>query len=380
MKLNWIVKLLTRVTWAKNNGDKIKKYISSKHIQTSSNLDCIDRSQIRVCAVQQEIQLMKNYKQYVDRMHEFVDQGVREGAQLIVFPEYNGALILGMLPLVETILKRLIKQKSKSADKNSTTAIISKQDKDISTDTAIESTQNASIDMVGVLSILTPFLLDIFKTTFSELALHYGVYIMSGSIMVAEGDSIYNRAYLFDPDGKIVGNQDKLHLVMMERAMGMSMGKDLSVYNTPIGKLAFPVCMDASYFETFKIAKDKGAHIVMIPIANMEEYHDYLALRGIWPRVQESGVYGIRSALVGELYGIKFTGKAGIFAPLTLTPDGDGVLKLSKSYDRDEIIVCDLDLYLIERYYDPYFSDQNIEFINKYYPSIYEKLRPNNER
>ncbi len=266
------------------------------------------------------------------------------------------------------------------AGKNSTTVITSKQDKDISTDTAIESTQNASIDMVGVLSILTPFLLDIFKTTFSELALHYGVYIMSGSIMVAEGDSIYNRAYLFDPDGKIVGNQDKLHLVMMERAMGMSMGKDLSVYNTPIGKLAFPVCMDASYFETFKIAKDKGAHIVMIPIANMEEYHDYLALRGIWPRVQESGVYGIRSALVGELYGIKFTGKAGIFAPLTLTPDGDGVLKLSKSYDRDEIIVCDLDLYLIERYYDPYFSDQNIEFINKYYPSIYEKLRPNNER
>jgi predicted amidohydrolase len=356
MNFIWIVKLLTKIAWAKNDGHRVKEYIRAKQIERSSNLNHIDRSRIKVCAVQQEIQLIKNYKQYVDRMIGFVEQGVKEGAQLIVFPEYNGALILGMLPLIKTIIE--------------TNA---KRSKHIPSGVAIDKTTNMSIDIAEILSILTPFLLDIFKTTFSELASHFGVYIMSGSIMVAGGDSIYNRAFLFKPDGGIVGSQDKLHLVMMEKTMGMSMGEELSVFNTSIGKLAFPICMDATYFETFKAAKDKGAHIVMIPIANMEEYLDYFALRGIWPRVQESGVYGIKSALVGDLYGMKFTGKAGIFAPLILSPEGDGILKLSETYDRDELVVCDLDLNLIESYYDPYFSDQNSEFFNKYFPRIYEE-------
>ena len=368
MKFNWIVKLLTKIAWTKNNGDRIKEYIKTKQIDRSHNLDNIYKRQIRVCAVQQEIHLIKSYKQYVDRMYEFVERGVKEGAQLIVFPEYNGALILGMLPLIETILKRITRQDSKSTDTDKATA---KRDKDTSEDTVVHTSISTSMDIGEVLSTLTPFLLDIFKTTFSELALHFGIYIMSGSIMVADKDSVYNRAYLFGPDGKIVGKQDKLHPVMMEKDIGLSMGEDLSVFNTPIGKLAIPICMDATYFETFKITKDKGAHIVIISIANMEEYNKYFALRGIWPRVQESGVYGIKSALVGELFGIKFTGKAGVYAPLILTPNSDGILGVSKSYDRDEIVVCDLDLNLIETYYDPYFSDQNSEFFNRYYPKIY---------
>ena len=376
MKINWIVKLLTKIAWTKNNGDRIKKYINTKQIDRSHNLDNIDKRQIRVCAVQQEIQLLKSYKQYVDRMYEFVERGVKEGAQLIVFPEYNGALILGMLPLIETILKRITRQDSKSAGKDKATSNRNKDTSEdtaenTSEDTAVHTSISAGVDIVEILSTLTTFLLDIFKTTFSELALHFGIYIMAGSIMVTDKDSVYNRAYLFGPDGKIVGKQDKLHPVIMEKDMGLSMGEELSVFNTPIGKLAFPICMDATYFETFRIAKDKGAHIVIIPIANIEEYNKYFALRGIWPRVQESGVYGVKSALVGELFGIKFTGKAGIFAPQILTPNNDGTLEVSKSYDKDEIVVCDLNLNLIETYYDPYFSDQNSEFFKRYYPKIY---------
>ncbi|MDD4680913.1 MAG: hypothetical protein PHP79_08550 [Clostridia bacterium] len=376
MKINWIVKLLTKIAWTKNNGDRIKKYINTKQIDRSHNLDNIDKRQIRVCAVQQEIQLLKNYKQYVDRMYEFVERGVKESAQLIVFPEYNGALILGMLPLIETILKRITRQDSKSAGKDKATSNRNKDTSEdtaenTSEDTAVHTSISAGVDIVEILSTLTTFLLDIFKTTFSELALHFGIYIMAGSIMVTDKDSVYNRAYLFGPDGKIVGKQDKLHPVIMEKDMGLSMGEELSVFNTPIGKLAFPICMDATYFETFRIAKDKGAHIVIIPIANIEEYNKYFALRGIWPRVQESGVYGVKSALVGELFGIKFTGKAGIFAPQILTPNNDGTLEVSKSYDKDEIVVCDLNLNLIETYYDPYFSDQNSEFFKRYYPKIY---------
>lgn len=359
MSIKWLVKLMTELVWTRNNGRKIERYIASKQIKWSSNLDSIDRRGIRVCAVQQEIRILKNYRQYVDRMCKFIEKGVEEGAQLIVFPEENGTLILGMLPFAETILKKMTG---------------GEMEEDIGPKEEPDTSNGFNLDVTEILSILTPFLIDVFETTFSKLALNFGVYIMAGSIMIEDQGSIYNRSYLFAPDGRIVGKQDKLHLVVFEMDMGLSTGDELSVFETPIGNIAFPVCMDATYFETFKIAKDKGAEIVIIPIANMEEYNYYFALRGIWPRVQESGVYGIKSALVGKLYGLTFTGKAGIYAPLVLTPNGDGILKESQSYDKDEVVVCDIDLHLMENYSDPYFSDENRKFLKRYYPFIYEAI------
>ena len=96
----------------------------------------------------------------------------------------------------------------------------------------------------------------------------------------------------------------------IEKEWGISRGSKLEVFPTPLGKLAFPVCMDATYFETFRILEKQGAEIVMIPIANPEPYNYGLALRGIWPRVQEAPVYGIKSALVGRVLGFEFTGRA----------------------------------------------------------------------
>ncbi len=103
--------------------------------------------------------------------------------------------------------------------------------------------------------------------------------------------------------------------------------------------------MDASYFETFRILELQDAEIVIIPIANPEPYNYWLALRGIWPRVQECPVYGIKSALVGNLGGVFIYGTGGgIFAPAELTPDGSGVLTEVASPEAEGIAVAEIDL------------------------------------
>lgn len=344
------LKLLQSYLFMKAKHSKITSYLADYNIIKSDNLAVIDRKNIRVAAVQERISIMKSLSAYVDNMHRLTKSCVDKGAQLVAFPEENGLLPLGMIPFVETILK--VSRKNKR-----------------------NSSKDGDYDLKKLFYYLTPFLKEVFETLFSELSRSFGVYIMPGSIMLYENGKLYNRAYLFGPDGEIIGVQDKLHLLQYEKPLGICVGEELKVFDTQLGRVAFPVCMDATYFETFKILKNMGAEIVIIPIANIEEYNYHLALRGIWPRVQESGLYGIKSALVGDLYGIGFTGRAGIFAPIDIIPNGSGIIRESNSYNEEEIICESIDLTLLQDYYNPYFSDRNQELYKKYFPYVYDNSK-----
>jgi predicted amidohydrolase len=323
---------------------------------------------------------MKTYKAYVDRMQAFVASAVNQGAGLVCFPEENGLLAMGQLPFAGRILKFASRQMQAAEAAIKQTAPPEADGKHLDCNVPLGSAQSAQaeqgkppsgLDPLHLLSIFTPFIRTTFETTFSELAKAYRVYIMAGSAMLVDEGRLYNRAYLFGPQGEIVGTQDKIHPIEMELDLGMSFGTHLKVFATPLGRLAFPVCMDATYFETFKILKHMGAQIVIIPIANMEPFDLYLSLRGIWPRVQEAGIYGLKSALVGDLYAFKFTGKAGAYAPLELTPQRNGVLAEAGSYDRDAVVMASLDLPRLDEYQSPYFSDTNPELYRHYLPDAY---------
>ncbi len=373
MKSEFLLRLLQKYLYRKGKREKIRDYVRSKNIARSRNLSEIDKRNIVVAVVQEKAAIMENYKQYVDTMYGFTRKAVDKGAQLISFPEENGTLVLGMLPLIKPILRVAQILNRKSADKPPESG--SRAETPAGMDLGESEKKKTGINLAYVFSFLTPFITSVFETTFSELARSFGVYIMAGSVIIEDKGKLVNRAYLFGPDGEIVGTQDKTHLVEMEMDLGLSAGERLQVFATKLGKIAFPVCMDATYFETFKILKQQGAQIVIIPIANMEEYNYYLALRGIWPRVQESGVFGLKSSLVGELYGIRFSGKAGIFAPLGLTPARDGVIAETASFDRNELVCASIDLTRLDSYADPYFSDQNPELYKKYLPDVYHQVK-----
>jgi predicted amidohydrolase len=131
--------------------------------------------------------------------------------------------------------------------------------------------------------------------------------------------------------------------------------------------------MDATYFETFKIASQKGAEIVILPIANMEEYNFWRALRGIWPRVQESYVYGVKASLNGWIGGIHFTGRAGIFAPIDMTDNKDGIIAIAPYYEGDYLVTSDINIAKLyeAREMAEYYGDVNEEFERDYYDKVY---------
>jgi predicted amidohydrolase len=286
-----------------------------------------DRRKIRVAALQLELKLFKNPLDYADAMHQHVHKAAVEGAQIVVFPEYNNLPLLGLLPGIEKMEESYQSQEDNSNHNGDA---------------------GSDISLVEVFRYMSPAVQPMVDTIFSRLAAAYGLYIMAGSYTLADGVDVVNRAFLYGPEGKLIGSQDKVHLLPVEAEWNMKRGRSFNVYKTAVGNLALPICMDATYYETFRILEQKNAEIVLLPIANQEAYNYWLALRGIWPRVQESALYGVKSAHVGSIAGLTFSGRAGIFAPLELTPNHDGVLAEVEPFDREAIAVADLDLYALQ--------------------------------
>jgi predicted amidohydrolase len=283
----------------------------------------VDRSRIRVAALQVELKLFKNPLDYADEANRRVKEAAEAGAQIVVFPEYNNLPLFGMLPGIDKMESTYQNSNSHSTEKNG---------------------GDPAINLADIFSFMTPAVQPFINTLFSSLAFAYGLYIMAGSFTLADGDRVVNRAFLYGPDGILIGSQDKVHLLPVEVEWKLKRGSFLSGFETPLGRLAMPVCMDATYYETFRILEQQGVDIALLPIANLEEYNYWLALRGIWPRVQESALYGVKSALVGRVAGFTFTGRAGVFAPLEITPNRDGVLAEVEHFDREGIALADLDL------------------------------------
>lgn len=239
-----------------------------------------------VSAVNFKVKKYRTVKDYLIDVESYFIEAKRQNSSLLCFPELFGMLPLIFIPFVRTFLFK------KSANVSS------------------NSSNQRPISIQNILSKINYYQESL--VYLQHLAMKYKIYVCSGSMFVVENNRIYNRQYLISPLGEILGHQDKLHLVEMEKQLGLSVGTTLNTFDLPFGKLCMPICMDASYFETLRIAKNKGCSIITIPIANMEEYNYYLALRGLDMRMKEVMMNGIKSPLILD-GALKMTGIATLF-------------------------------------------------------------------
>ena len=336
--------------------ERIEKYCKQLRITKRRLSEDINLENIRVSCVQRQIHPVKSIEKYIDMLCGFVDQAVKDKSHLIIFPEYNFFDLFGLIPGFNFLNQILNKKAIKVKDEEK------------------ESHLKGSNHFLTTIfkGVAKPIEAGI-RRIVSLLAKEYGIYIYTGSYILKEKEAIYNAGSLFGPDGNLIGTQKKMHLTDFEVKIGIKRGIKMEVYSLPFGKVVCPICMDATYFETFRIAREIGADMVILPIANLEEYTVWKALRGIWPRVQESYLYGLKSSLNGWIAGMHFTGKAGIFAPLLMTEKKDGILSLSPSYEGNHLITANIN---IKRLYEArekaeYHEDRNTEFEEKYIERTY---------
>jgi predicted amidohydrolase len=300
---------------------------------------------------------------WVEDIDTYIHLAVQQGAQLVCFPELFGLLPLTLSPLVRMAL-RFLPQPGAAA--SSDVALPSK------TQTGLP--KNLSLD--EVLQTFD-FVAARYQEVFGWMAKRYGIWLSAGTTFMAESGKIYNRHQLYAPTGQLAGQQDKLHLVQEEMAMGIATGDSLTVVETPLGNMALTVCMDATYFETFRVAKALGADYAIVPIGNMEPYHDWLALRGAQSRVNETGLAAIKAALVDaeekgtsgdKKRGLRlgFSGRAGIYFPIA-----SGCESVEYIAESDKPFVCaKLDLLALRGAKSEVFCLENKAFDEIYVQAI----------
>ena len=88
-----------------------------------------------------------------------------------------------------------------------------------------------------------------------------GVYV-AGGLLEREGDAMYNSAVLLGPE--TFGRYRKTHLWDREKLL-YERGRELPVFDTPLGRIGLLVCYDAWFPEAARTLAVKGAQILCVP-------------------------------------------------------------------------------------------------------------------
>ncbi len=277
------------------------------------------RDALVVAGVQWDMRPVASAADWTARLVIQCDLAARAGAALLVFPEYIGLSLLGLL----------------------------------SEHRALRTASAAALSPADVavrLAAWAPVVVPLYRTVFSRLAAAYGITVVAGSTLVAEGERLENQAHVFGPDGRLIMVQPKLHLLAVESQWGVVPGSAMAPIAGPL-PLQPVVCYDASFFETYRLARKQGAELVAVPASDPDPaYLTAKARRGAWARTQESGLVSVVGAGTGELYGILFTGKAAVYAPMAETPAGDGILAESPHPDGEGVAVATVNLERLQEY------------------------------
>jgi predicted amidohydrolase len=177
----------------------------------------------------------------------------------------------------------------------------------------------------------------------------HGYHLIGGSHPTLRDGRLYNTAYLFNPAGEIF-TQDKLHRTRWEKDYwDTTAGEQLSLFETPHGKIAILVCYDIEFPELARQVSEAGADILFVPSCT-DDRQGFLRVRYCChARAIENQVYVAMTSTVGNLRvsGLRMHyGQAAILAPSDFPFARDGIAAEGVP-NAEQIVVADVDLALL---------------------------------
>jgi predicted amidohydrolase len=162
---------------------------------------------------------------------------------------------------------------------------------------------------------------------FQQLATQYDCYI---AVSLAEVDPAtnvyYNTMALIGPQG-LIGTYRKIHSYISEPRWARDGDLGMPVWETPLGRLAGLICMDAAYFEAARIPALNNADVLLFPTNWLDE-----KCPSSWwmARAFENGVYFIAADRYGLERGVQFSGGSCVIDPDGVIQDyldsGEGIV------------------------------------------------------
>ena len=179
-----------------------------------------------------------------------------------------------------------------------------------------------------------------------------GMHVVCG-LLERDGDTLRNAAVLVGPDG-LVGTYRKTHLPFLGVDRFVVPGDELTVFETPLGRIGVEICYDLRFPEVTRTLALKGAEIVahptnfpiaakvqteLITVARAAENRIYLLTANRVGK-ERSGEFCGWSQIV-DPYGTRLA-EAGETEEALLVADVD----VEKARDKDYVIPGEYELYL----------------------------------
>ena len=210
----------------------------------------------RIATAQYPIEFLGDWPRYEAKISHWVDDAVRNGARLLLFPEYFSMELASLFPA------------------------------------QIHASLPAQLPALQ--TVLAQFL-----DLFCAQAQRHGVYVCAGSFPVRVGNGYRNRSYLFHPDGRSQF-QEKLQMTRFESEQWLiQAGDEVRVFDTELGRIAIAVCYDSEFPLIARRMVERGADVILVPSCT-DTLAGYWRVRiGCQARALENQCYVVQSPTVG---------------------------------------------------------------------------------
>jgi predicted amidohydrolase len=178
------------------------------------------------------------------------------------------------------------------------------------------------------------------------------LYVVCG-LLERDGDSLRNSAVLVGPDG-LLGTYRKTHLPFLGVDRFVVPGDELTVCETPLGRIGIEICYDLRFPEVTRTLALKGADVIAHPTNFPMAAKTQTELITV-ARAAENRVYLLTANRVGKERWGEFCGWSQIVDPYgkRLAEAGEreetlllGEVELEKARDKDYVIPGEYELYL----------------------------------
>jgi predicted amidohydrolase len=177
-------------------------------------------------------------------------------------------------------------------------------------------------------------------------------YVVCG-LLQRDGDLLRNAAVLVGPEG-LIGTYWKTHLPFLGVDRFVTPGDELTVYDTPLGRIGVEICYDLRFPEVTRTLALKGADIVAHPTNFPVAARIQTELITV-ARAAENRIYLLTANRVGKERGGEFCGWSQIVDPFGTRlaeagETGEALLvaevDVEKARDKDYVIPGEYELYL----------------------------------
>ncbi|WP_395774690.1 carbon-nitrogen hydrolase family protein [Agrobacterium pusense] len=268
----------------------------------------------RLAASQYAIELIETWEAYTAHLSAVVREAKREGAELLLLPEYSAMTLTGQLP------------------------------------PDIRSDLHRSIEEIQP---MIPSWVELCE----ELARQHQILFQPGSAPVKDPDGKFrNRAWLFGPDG-LIGYQDKQIMTRFEREQwNIHAGVEgLKAFDTQIGRLGILICYDNEFPMLGRRLAELGVELVLAPSCTDTLAGAYRVRIGAQARALENQYAVLSSPTAGEAPWSPAVdenrGRAALYVPSDYGMPASGIIAESESdaVTQSSLLIADIDLAAVAR-------------------------------